>query len=235
MIQPAVDFKYITVEEWRSNPSVIHGFGNREMTEDDLHAMCKMKGLAPVRLRQIHSDIIHPLLGAPQRELIGDALLTDRPGLLLLIKTADCLPVLILSERPRAIAAVHCGWRGTSLGLVAETVLKMDLMYGCDPASLQAAFGPSIGLDCYEVGEEVRLGFGRTGHDSSVFKSHPQRKDKYLFDLRQASRLQLLSCGVRKEKIYSVPHCTRCDVKFYSYRRDPSSSGRMLNFIGLLP
>jgi YfiH family protein len=235
MIQPAVNSKYITVEEWQSNPSVIHGFGNRDMTEDDLNAMSNMKRLTPVRLKQIHSDIIHPLFGAPQHELSGDALLTDCPGLLLLIKTADCLPVLILSERSRTIAAVHCGWKGTSLGLVAKTVRKMDLMYGCDPASLQAAFGPSIGLDCYEVGEEVRLSFGRTGHDSSVFKPHPLRKDKYLFDLRQANRLQLLSCGVRNEKIYSVPHCTRCDVKFYSYRRDSQSSGRMLNFIGLLP
>ena len=234
MKQSAANFKFLTVEEWKSNPSVIHGFGTRDLTEDDLNAVHKMKGFTPVHLRQIHSDIIHPLLDVPQIELSGDALLTDRPGLLLLIKTADCLPVLILSERPRAIAAVHCGWRGTSLGLVAETIRKMDLLYGCDPASLQAAFGPSIGLDCYEVGEDVRLSFGRTGHDSSLFKPQPLRKDKYLFDLRQANRQQLRSCGVRNENIYSIPHCTRCDVKFYSYRRDPHSSGRMLNFIGLL-
>lgn len=233
--QPSIEEKFLTVESWRSYSYILHGFGTRNMTEDDLIALSERKGFVPVSLLQIHSDIIHPLFSAPQSHLKGDAVLTDRPGLLLFVKTADCLPVLIFSERPRAIAAVHCGWRGTALGLVAKATHKMERIFGCPPASLRAAFGPSIGRDCYRVGEDVRNSFDRTGYDSSVFKSDPSRERKYFFDLREANRFQLVSSGVRTENISEVSQCTRCDGQFYSYRRDSLDPGRMLNFIGFFP
>jgi YfiH family protein len=228
------EFDWLTVEQWRSIPRIVHGFGTRNMTEDQLIIMKKTKGFTPVQLRQIHSDTIHSLESVPDGQLTGDALVTDRPGLLLLIKTADCLPVLILSQRPKAVAAAHCGWRGTQAGLVAKIVRKMVRLYGCTTSTLQVAFGPSISQDCYEVGEDVRRSFVLAGQSSSVFKAHPIRKNKYLFDLREANRLQFLSCGIKRERIHSLCCCTHCDARFYSYRRKKKESGRMINFIGLL-
>lgn len=230
----AVESKFLTVEAWMSNPSVFHGFGMRSMTEQDLRDRVRGKGATPVCLQQIHSDIIHCLSGVPAGELRGDALLTDRPGLLLCVRTADCLPLLILSQDPGAVGAVHCGWKGTSLGLAGRAVRTMVSTYGCDPNSLQAALGPSIAVDCFEVGEDVRRSFSGAGSASPFFTPLQDRPGQYLFDLREANRRQLLSCGLRKENIHTVSGCTKCDEKFYSHRRAPYDAGRMLNFVCLL-
>jgi hypothetical protein len=93
----------------------------------------------------------------------GDALLDNTPGSVVAIKTADCLPILLVDDRHRAVAAVHAGWRGTVAGIAQRAVEAMRAQFGSAPGDLRAAIGPGIGPCCYEVGPEVAAEFGRQG------------------------------------------------------------------------
>ncbi|MGH9803885.1 MAG: peptidoglycan editing factor PgeF [Candidatus Acidiferrales bacterium] len=130
-----------------------------------------------VTLRQRHTDIIKVISaedagnprrlrrGAVERErdgalkFIGDALITDSPGLLLAVQVADCLPILLVEPERRVVAAVHAGWRGTALRIAEKTVGRMQLEFGCDPRRTRAAIGPGIHTCCYEIGREVEEAF----------------------------------------------------------------------------
>ncbi len=150
-------------------PWLMHGFGRAGWGEEDIHASAAFRGFQPIIMRQLHSDIIHRLEDVPAGKLEGDALMTDVSGLLLVIRTADCLPVLLADAGHRAVAAVHCGWRGTEKRILEKTVRAMGDTYGTRPADLLAAIGPCIGAACYEVGLDVREGFERAGFPPSVF------------------------------------------------------------------
>jgi YfiH family protein len=161
------------------------------------------------------------------------ALVTDRPGILLIIKTADCLPVLVVDRPNKAVAAVHCGWRGTLKKVLAKTLGTMHQIYDSDFASLSVVLGPCIDRACYEVGEDVREKFQSEGPQNGVFIRHPSKKEKYMLDLRKANRTQILALGVPEKNIFSVDICTHCDSDLFSYRRDRDHAGRLVNFIGL--
>lgn len=214
-------------------PFLIHGFGTSALTESAMEKNPEWKDFALVSLRQVHSDSIHYLEVPPLERLSGDALITDRPHMLLSIRTADCLPVLFVSEEHKAIAAVHCGWRGTAKGLVQKVVETMGHKFGIRPSSLVVALGPSVEQGCYEVGDDVRNGFQDREIESRFFKPNFNRKGKYFFDLKEMNRFQLLSAGVEDKNIHSVNECTVCDKKYFSYRRDTDETGRMINFIGI--
>jgi purine-nucleoside/S-methyl-5'-thioadenosine phosphorylase / adenosine deaminase len=214
-------------------PFIRHGFGDASWGEKDLRQYAAGQGLKPIFLNQVHSDVVRFIDGAPRRTLRGDAAVTRRPGLLLAVRTADCLPVLLVETKKRVIAAVHCGWKGTAGRILEKAVLGMVERCGADPAALLAAFGPGIGAGCYEVGEDVRTAFARSGHPGSLFRPITGRAGRYIFDLRSANRLQLLGLGVRPSHIFSIDICTHCDARYPSYRRDKDSCGRMLSFIGL--
>ena len=106
--------------------------------------------------------------------------------------------------------------------------------FGSAAADLLVAMGPSIGPDCYEVGEDVRQCFEEAGGEAGLFRSHPETPGKYFFDLKGANRNQLVECGVPGGNVFSVSGCTHCEKYLYSYRREHQEAGRLLNFIGLL-
>ena len=192
---------------------LVHGFGTRHSPDLARHAEL-------ATLRQIHSDICRPARGRTGVLGEGDALLESTPGHLVGVKTADCLPVLLVDEEHRAVAAVHAGWRGTVRGVVRAAVAKMREEFGTDPARLHAAIGPGIGKCCYEVGAEVAMQFGEAG---------PCK-----IDLAAANRAQLLDAGVAGPRIYVAGLCTMCGVDdFHSYRRDRERAGRMLSVAGV--
>ncbi len=122
---------------------LVHGFGRAGWSEADFLAFAASRDLRPVIMRQQHSDTIHRLDSMPNKKLEGDALMTDVPGLLLVIRTADCLPVLLVDEENRAVAAVHCGWRGTEKRILEKAVTAMGEAYGSKPADILAALGPA--------------------------------------------------------------------------------------------
>jgi YfiH family protein len=195
-------------------------------------------------MHQLHSDIVHSLDEAPGKRLEGDALMTNVPGLLLVIRTADCLPVFLVDEEHRAVAAVHCGWRGTENKILEKAVKAMGEAYGSKPADTLAALGPCIGPACYEVGPEIRDRFLRAGFPASVFAERgslpaiqvPNLKGKYLLDLREANIWLLRERGFKKTNIFNPgPTCTHCEPRLLSYRRNSADPRRMVNFIGLLP
>jgi YfiH family protein len=225
----------ITIPRFERIPYLRHGFGNRNWQEKDFKRSGEWGGFRSFTLKQVHSDIVHFIDEIPRVRMRGDALVTRLRGLLLVIKSADCLPVLLVDERTRVIAGVHAGREGVRLGILEKTVGGMVRRYPIDPGSLLAAFGPCIGGGCYEVGEDVRDLYAGGGFSGSLFKRISARPGQYLFDLRAAARFQLLGLGIREENIFSVDICTHCDPVYPSYRRDKDGCGRMLSFIGMIP
>jgi YfiH family protein len=190
-----------------------HGFGTRHTPE-----LARNPKLAT--LHQIHSDICVAARGRAGLLGDGDGLLENTPGHLVAVKTADCIPVLLVDEEHRAVAAVHAGWRGTVRGIVQQALRAMQAEFGTRPERVHAAIGPGIGKCCYEVGAEVAAQFGEAGTCQ--------------IDLVEANRRQLAEAGVPDTQIYSAQLCTKCGAgDFHSYRRDKEQAGRMLSFIGV--
>jgi YfiH family protein len=216
--------------------------------------------LGMVTLRQIHSSLIRRVAADDiNTSLKGDGLLTDQPGVLLGIQTADCIPVLVADRKNRAVAAFHAGWRGTLARIVENGVGRMRLEFGSKPEHLIASIGPGIGQCCYSVGDEVREQFEsqfpyapELFHE--VYDSDPVKK-KYpmLFltarapghselgpgmhlDLVEANRRQLLAAGLKKGSIFVTGQCTGCNTdRFFSHRMEQGFTGRMMSVIGVLP
>ncbi|MGA3016432.1 MAG: peptidoglycan editing factor PgeF [Bryobacteraceae bacterium] len=195
-------------------PWLIHGFGTRRA---DVPAL--FENLAT--LNQAHSD---SCISADGRSGVlgqGDALLEDAPGAVIAVKTADCVPILLVDERNRAVAAVHAGWRGTVARIALRAVQAMSRRFSTNPRDLHAAIGPAIGCCCYEVGPEVAAQFGVQG------RAH--------IDLVAASRAQLLESGVTADRIYASKLCTMCrPEEFHSFRRDHQAAGRLYSFAGIV-
>jgi YfiH family protein len=233
--------------EWDSKENVLE---NRRRFQSALGA----SDLKLISLKQIHSDVIHLFDAAPADPCRGDASATNRPGLLLGVQTADCVPILLVDPKKRAVAAVHAGWRGTLQRIVTKAIGKMQMQFGTRPADLLAAIGPSIGGCCYEVGTEVAIQFQsqfvdapewfdefRTGDEPNPIQwlnmmppGHQPPPKNVLLDLRKANRAQLLGAGLRAPNIFVNDLCTACrrDLLF-SYRKEGTQSGRLLSVIGI--
>ncbi|HEY6265039.1 MAG TPA: peptidoglycan editing factor PgeF [Candidatus Acidoferrum sp.] len=207
-------------------------------------------------LKQIHSDVIHLFNAAPGEPCKGDASITNRPGLLLGVQTADCVPILLVDPNKRAVAAIHAGWRGTLSRIAIKTIGQMQMHFGTNPADLFAAIGPCIGPCCYEVGTEVATQFHsqfadapdwfdefRTGDEPNPVQwlnmmppgHQPPPKNVHL-DLKKANRAQLLTLGLRPQNIFISDLCTACHLDLlFSYRKQGPQSGRLLSVVGASP
>lgn len=205
-------------------PWLMHGFGTA-LSKDWL----KCSSVSTVR--QIHSDKI--LVAGEGCVGEGDALISDREGVCVSIRTADCLPVLIADPVRRAVGAVHAGWRGTVAGIARKAVEEMGSRYGSAPQELRVAIGPGIARCCFEVGPEVASQFGAFPFGDFVTE-WDKLGEKAHVDLVEANRRQLRQAGVRDEFIAASGLCTFCGgAGFESYRRDREKSGRMVSAIGL--
>ncbi len=195
-----------------------HGFGTRAANP-----------AAEITLRQIHSDVVFNADGLVDRQCEGDALITDKLQLSIGVRTADCVPILLLDSRQRGVAAVHAGWRGSAQEIVRATLRKMHADFGTEPGDLYAAIGPCVRECCYEVGGEVAERFCAT------FPEWAPITGKRHVDLAEANRRQLLSAGVPASRIFDMKTCTSCQIEsFYSFRREPQNPGRLLSAIGRL-
>ncbi len=226
---------YAFSSELSEDPKLWHGFGTNKLTAEALNLFAGELGFRMVAMEQLHSDTIHTLYAYPRNPLSGDGLGTSCKGLLLVIKTADCLPVLISDSAKKVAAAAHCGWKGTSLRLLPKMVTRLVSELGCSLSSLQVALGPCIGPACYEVGQDLYEVFAGKGLPLLYFEPIAQKPGKYLFDLKAANRDQLLDSGLPAANIFSLNCCTHHEKNLYSYRRDAQKAGRLLNFIGWGP
>jgi YfiH family protein len=233
--------------EWDTKENVLE---NRRLFQCALGAT----DLKLISLKQIHSDVIHLLDAPPAKICQGDASITNRPGLLLAVQTADCVPILLVDPKKRAVAAIHAGWRGTLQRIVVKAIGKMQMQFKSNPADLLAAIGPSIGGCCYEVGTEVAKQFlsqfaeapewfdeFRTGDEPNPIQwlnmmppGHQPPPKNVLLDLRKANRAQLLGVGLRAQNVFASDLCTACrrDLLF-SYRKEGAQSGRLMSVIGI--
>ncbi len=215
-------------------PGLVHGFErrrpgpgveSRDETRERVASALADDGRLHL-LKQVHGATVveAPFEGRPE----ADAQLTGRPGALLGIETADCLPVLLVDPERRLVAAVHAGWRGTAAGVVGAAVRAL-VAQGARREGLVAALGPGIGPCCYEVGDELRAAFGREG--ARFFRAGPLGRSH--LDLRAANAAALERAGLRPERIHHVADCTFCRPGLYhSYRRDGPDAGRMISYIG---
>jgi len=210
-----------------------------------------------ITLRQIHSDIIHFVDSPPASQLAGDGLITSTPGLFLGIQTADCLPVILVDPKRRAVGVFHAGWRGTIQRIVEKGVGEMHRHFGSRPGDLKAAIGPGIHGCCYEVGAEVREKFqSQFSYAAKLFREVEERdpvREKYpmlfltarapghsvlpkniFLDLVEANRQQLLAAGVPAKSIEASPLCTNCHPDLlFSYRAEKGKTGRMMGVVGI--
>jgi polyphenol oxidase len=206
------------VPELDELPWLLHGFGTRD---SDIPA--QFGNLAS--LKQIHSAECVPAAGRAGVLGEGDALLENTPGSVVAVKTADCIPILLVDERLRAVAAVHAGWRGTAARIVARAVETMGERFGTRAADLHAAIGPGIGPCCYEVGPEVALQF-----PGQPLAGRPGGR----LDLTDGNARQLIEVGVTPARIHASYLCTKCRFdEFHSFRRDREAAGRMHSFVGI--
>ena len=182
-------------------------------------------GAAPlVEVDQVHSATVLEVEAAPATAMQADAIVTRSAGLAVGVRTADCAPILIAGDD--VVAAVHAGWRGAVARIVAATVERLS-----DAGALSVAIGPAIGLDAFEVGDEVieaaRASIA-TG-DVPAMRSN----GSWHLDLRGLLQMQLLEIGVSADRIELVGGCTHHHAeRYFSYRRERGQTGRHLSVIG---
>ncbi len=175
-------------------------------------------------LNQVHGADVH-IIAAGERPSAGDGLVLFEPGVIGVIKTADCLPVILYALEGSACVIVHAGWRGTLARIAAKAVAAMAAR-GIAPGGIGAIIGPGIGRCCYNVGSDVAAAFRGAGFGGDVFE---ERDGTTFLDLRRANRATLAREGVGR--IDDVDLCTSCrrDL-FFSARRDNGRPGRQVNF-----
>ena len=176
-----------------------------------------------------------------REELEGyDAFVTDKPGVAIGVRTADCVPVLLYDKGKKVIAAIHAGWKGTVQRITQRTVVFLQQKFGTNPAGIMAVIGPSISPDSFQVGEEVVKYFKGQGFplekiwffnegagESPMYHGHH-------IDLWRANAWLLEQCGIIPSNIQLTGIDTYSDLSFYSARREGVQCGRNISSIKLL-
>lgn len=195
---------------------------------------------APVILsvKQVHGTdalvVDRPVRPGEMFEGGWDALVTDQPGLMVTVRTADCVPVLLHDPVRRVVVAIHAGWRGAVAGIVPKTVALLVSRFGVTVKDVRMAIGPSAGPCCYEVDEPVltRLRDVFPEWRSVVSPVNPQKAH---LNLRAFVRRQALAEGLDEARIATVDACTICQPDtFHSYRREGVVKATMVSGIALV-
>ncbi len=238
-----------------SVPGVAHAFSTRRAEKDDpfdlgradshdegvtrrRHSFLEAAGFGgrdPLILRQVHgSRVVRARDAEPLLEADGSIWLAgDSADPVPAVRTADCVPILLVDRTGRGAAAVHAGWRGTAERVAAEAVAVLARL-GVPPGDLVAALGPAIRRCCYRVGEEVAARVGGSVRKGARHRSvSVGENETFWLDLHAANRAQLEELGVPSHAIHEAPWCTRCrDDLFFSHRREGPQAGRMMSCVG---
>jgi len=163
--------------------------------------------------------------------LEADVILTSTPGITLMMRFADCVPILLHDPKRKAIGIVHAGWVGTVRGTAGIAVEAMQTHFGSDPVDIHAAIGPSIGPDHYEIGSDVAVQVHQAfkGQAANLLS---KRNGTTYFDLWSANRLSLEQVGVKQIELAGL--CTACHTEdWYSHRAEKGRTGRFGVIIAL--
>ncbi len=254
---------------------------NRRALLQSLHPRRRAGQWQLVTLSQRHTDIVQVVREKPRHRvvdrrerrwpklerdgalnLLGDALITCQPGLLLAVQVADCLPILLVDPHRRVVATVHAGWRGTTKRVTEKTVGRMQQEFGCDPKTITAAVGPGIHTCCYQVGPEVvetlesQFSYAEkmvrrqqpspteVHWQQPLFSPEPQERrprpavtasasaTKFFLDLVEANRRQLRAAGLKAGNIWASPLCTACRTDLFFSHR--AEQGRTGRMMGVV-
>ena len=217
----------VSPSPWNSN-NVSFGIGD---SSDNVHANREQIKQAVgfkrlVSAKQVHGSKVYVVDRAPAGGLevdAFDALVTNVPGIGLMIQQADCQAVFLFDPEKKAVGLAHVGWRGTVADIIAETVFTMSQTFSTEPVDIIAAISPSLGPCCAEfINFRSELPAALHGY---------QVRPNY-FDFWKISRDQLCAAGIRPENIHVAAICTCCNQDFFSYRRD-RDTGRFASVIGI--
>ncbi|HDN79813.1 MAG: peptidoglycan editing factor PgeF [Chloroflexi bacterium] len=158
-----------------------------------------------------------------------DGLVTNVPGVFLILRFADCVPIILYDPEERAVGLIHAGWKGSILGIAAEAVRTMVQAFGSHPEDIVAGIGPSIGPCCYEVGEEVvELAQEHLASPPLVKGSN----GAVHLDLWELNRRYLAEAGVKQVEVAQI--CTACHRdEFFSHRASRGRTGRFAVIVGI--
>ena len=220
-----------------------------ENVRENYHRLCAALGADSDRLvlsKQVHQDTVRQVTAADAgkgllrpADYTADALVTNVPGMSLMVFSADCIILLLHDPVTGSIGAVHAGWRGTALDLPAKAVAEMGRLYGARPRDIHVAIGPGIGACCFETHDDVpdalRAAFG-PGLNFAMLFPQPDRPGKWAVDLKAVNAWRLTEAGVPREQIDLCPICTACNTDlFWSHRRTGDRRGVQGGLIGLRP
>jgi hypothetical protein len=245
----------LRVAAWSDIPGLVHGFLGRAhglpsgpFTLIDVADALRRAGEEPFLVaaaRQVHGgtvvtpDELVPILdagtGAVDDLPPGDALVSASADLILTIRTADCVPILLVAPRARAVAAVHAGWRGTLAGVIEAAVAALGSRYGAAADEMSAAIGPAIGGCCYTFGAEHRDAFRARFGARMQDAWHADEGDasRARLDLRRVCRFALEDAGLPVPLVTELGPCTaEHPDELHSFRRDGPHAGRQLSYIG---
>jgi hypothetical protein len=230
---------------------------NRRIFLRAINAVAGRGTLSYVAAKQVHSAVIHHIMVVPDEPLTGDGLITNLPGVVLTVRTADCIPVLLADRKRKAVGAFHAGWRGTFARIVEKGVGEMRAKFGSDGKDIFAAIGPGIHRCCYEVEEDFKSRWSaQFAYADELFEEvfdsnalhvkypllfmnqrapgHGAPAIKLHLDLIEANRRQLLDAGVPAKNIWISELCTSCRTDLlFSHRAERGKTGRMMAAISI--
>lgn len=213
----------VSSERLRHFSACTHGFGKRSVSLESLMQALSLTHVHVPTTFQCHGDLVH-VVDKTSGELRGDGFITNQPGVVCFVRTADCVPLLLYDPVQRAVGALHAGWRGTAQNIAAKAVQCFTRHFGSRACDLQVAIGPAICGSCYEVGADVLRALGEK-----------RSKEKGNVDLTMINRNQLAAAGVPETSIDMLHLCTACDAekRFASYRVSRGNE-RQFSFITLV-
>ncbi len=206
------------------------GDGPAAVAENRHRILSRMGTRKAVFLNQVHGKTIHVLnqISNPakrQTPIIADGLVTDMPGISLVIQVADCQGILLFDPDKKVVANVHSGWRGSVQNIIGNCIDVMKVRFKCQPGHIRAGISPSLGPCCAEF----------TNYKDEIPKALWSYKlsEKPYFDFWKMSCDQMIEKGMKKENIERMNICTQCNTEqFYSYRRE-KKTGRFACVISL--
>jgi YfiH family protein len=256
-----MDITHLKVPQWENYQGLLHGFMGRRggnsigpfaglnvsyRVGDDPKVVsqnvCDVKLAAGIHdgrivtMKQVHGEDIVEVKDKNLKEAgEADGMVTGEKDIYLAVLTADCVPLLFVAPKQRLVAAVHAGWCGTLAGIADKTVRLFKTQYDVEANELEVALGPSIGVCCYEVKDDV-AGPLMKRWGSLTTPSIMVRDGKSFVNLRRLNRDILRASGVPGDRLHQIGPCTSCTAEeFFSYRRERSETGRQISFIGWLP
>ena len=235
--------EYLTINKLNEIDNLIHAFTTRTCRSvgDILKNQFELNSDKVFTVKQVHGNGICVIKNPPlppfrkggQGGIEADAIITNVKNLPIGILTADCLPIILADIRGRGVGIIHAGRVGTSLEITKKSVSKIKENFDISPKDIIAAIGPGIGGCCYEVDEKSINPFKDR---LEYFEKIAIEKDngRWMLNLIGVNKIQLMESGLKSENIFTAEFCTSChNDKFFSYRREGKTAGRMVSFVAI--